>query len=42
MRVSKQIVIQTASELVDKNGLNNISLKTVADKLNIKTPFLLV
>ena len=40
MRVSKQIVIQTASELVDKNGLNNISLKTVADKLNIKTPSL--
>lgn len=40
MRVSKKIVIQTASDIADKNGLNGVSLKTVADKLNIKTPSL--
>lgn len=40
MRVSKKMIIQTASDIADKNGLNSVSLKTVADKLNIKTPSL--
>ncbi|MDN9333396.1 TetR/AcrR family transcriptional regulator [Clostridioides difficile] len=40
MRVSKKMVIQTASDIADKSGLNSVSLKIVADKLNIKTPSL--
>lgn len=40
MRVTKEIVIQTASDLVDQEGLNNLSLKIIAEKLNIRTPSL--
>lgn len=40
MRVTKSLVIQVASDLADQNGLNLISLKAVADKLNIRTPSL--
>lgn len=40
MRVTKEAVIQVASDIADKNGLNNVLLKTVAEKLNIRTPSL--
>lgn len=40
MRVTKAAVIQVASEIADENGLNNVSLKIVAEKLNIRTPSL--
>lgn len=40
MRVTKAAVIQVASEIADSNGLNNVSLKVVAEKLNIRTPSL--
>lgn len=40
MRVTKAAVIQTASEIADKDGLNDVSLKAVAEKLNIRTPSL--
>jgi len=38
MRVTKAAVIQAASDIADKDGLNNVSLKVVAEKLNIRTP----
>lgn len=40
MRVTKEAVIQTASDIADKEGLNEVSLKVVAEKLNIRTPSL--
>jgi AcrR family transcriptional regulator len=40
MRVTKVAVIQAASDIVDENGLNSVSLKSVAEKLNIRTPSL--
>jgi AcrR family transcriptional regulator len=40
MRVTKAAVIQTASDIADEKGLNNVSLKVVAEKLNIRTPSL--
>ncbi|MDI0264751.1 TetR/AcrR family transcriptional regulator [Clostridioides difficile] len=40
MRVSREIVIQTASDIADKDGLNKVSLKVVAAKLGIRTPSL--
>lgn len=40
MRVSKNMVIETASNIADNNGLSGVSLKTVAESLNIKTPSL--
>lgn len=40
MSISKEKVIQITSDLVDKEGLNNVSLKTVAEKLGIRTPSL--
>lgn len=40
MRVTKAAVIETASDIADKNGLNNVSLKAIAEKLNIRTPSL--
>ena len=40
MRVTKAAVIQAASDIADEKGLNNISLKVVAEKLNIRTPSL--
>ncbi len=40
MRVTKADVIQTASNIADKDGLSNVSLKAVAESLNIRTPSL--
>lgn len=40
VKITKDAVIQTASALVDENGLNQLSLKAVAEALNIKTPSL--
>ena len=40
MRVTKEAVIQAASDIADADGLNNVSLKVVAEKLNIRTPSL--
>lgn len=40
MRVNKAAVIGTACEIADEKGLNNVSLKAVAEKLGIKTPSL--
>lgn len=40
MRVTKADVIQTTSDIADKNGLSNVSLKAVAENLNIRTPSL--
>lgn len=40
MRVTKAAVIQAASDIADKDGLNNVSLKVVAERLNIRTPSL--
>lgn len=40
MRITKIAVIQAASDIADKKGLNNVSLKAVAEKLNIRTPSL--
>lgn len=40
MRVTKSAVIKAASEIADADGLNNVSLKVVAEKLNIRTPSL--
>ena len=40
MRVTKTAVIQAASDIADEKGLNNVSLKVVAERLNIRTPSL--
>lgn len=40
MRVTKTAVVQAASDIADEKGLNNVSLKAVAEKLNIRTPSL--
>ena len=40
MRVTKTAVIQVASDLADEKGLQNVSLKAVAENLNIRTPSL--
>lgn len=40
MGITKTEVIKTAAHIADENGLNNVSLKTVAEKLNIKSPSL--
>lgn len=40
MRVTKEAVIQAASDIADVDGLNKVSLKVVAEKLNIRTPSL--
>lgn len=40
MRVTKTAVIEVASDLIDKNGLSGVSLKSVADALGIRTPSL--
>lgn len=40
MRVTKEAVIQAASDIADADGLNRVSLKVVAEKLNIRTPSL--
>lgn len=40
MKITKNAIIQAASDIADEKGLNNLSLKIVAEKLNIKTPSL--
>ncbi len=40
MRITKEAVITAASEIADNDGLSKLSLKVVAEKLNIKTPSL--
>ncbi|MGI6070103.1 MAG: TetR/AcrR family transcriptional regulator [Blautia sp.] len=40
MKTTKEAVIKATSDLADKKGLNNVSLKSVAEKLNIRTPSL--
>lgn len=40
MRITKKTVIDTAADIADKNGLHGVSLKVVAERLNIKTPSL--
>ena len=40
MRVTRAAVIETASNIADKEGLNKVSLKAVAEKLDIRTPSL--
>ena len=40
MRVSREVVIQAAAYIADKEGFGKVSLKDVAEKLNIRTPSL--
>lgn len=40
MRITKSVVINTASNIADEQGLHNVSLKIVAERLGIKTPSL--
>lgn len=40
MKITKEAVIKATSDLADEKGLNNVSLKAVAQKLNIRTPSL--
>ena len=40
MRITKTAVIQAAADIADDKGLNNVSLKVVAEKLHIRTPSL--
>ena len=40
MRVTKAEVIKTASDMADRNGLHNVSLKAIAENLGIRTPSL--
>ena len=35
MRVTKAEVIKTASDMADRNGLHNVSLKAIAENLGI-------
>ena len=36
--VTKAEVIKTASDMADRNGLHNVSLKAIAENLGIRTP----
>ena len=36
MRVTKAEVIKTASDMADRNGLHNVSLKAIAENLGIR------
>lgn len=40
MKTTKEAVIKATSDLADEKGLNNVSLKSVAEELNIRTPSL--
>lgn len=40
MRTTKELVIQTASGIADRDGLSGVSLKAVAAALQIRTPSL--
>lgn len=37
MRVTRAEVIKTASDMADRNGLHNVSLKAIAENLGIRT-----
>ena len=38
MRVTKEDVIRAASDLADQQGLNGVSLKSVAEQLGLRAP----
>ena len=38
MRVTKAEVIKTASDMADRNGLHNVSLKAIAENLGFVPP----
>lgn len=38
MAVTKSTIIQTAADIADKEGLQNVSLKVIAEALEIRTP----
>lgn len=40
MRTTKELVLQAASEIADRDGLSGVSLKAVATALQIRTPSL--
>ena len=40
MRVTKEDVIRAASDLADQQGLNGVSLKSVAEQLGLRAPSL--
>ena len=40
MAVTKSTIIQTAADIADKEGLQNVSLKVIAEALEIRTPSL--
>lgn len=40
MKITKEAVIQAASDIADERGLHLLSLKAVAERLNVKTPSL--
>ena len=40
MRIHRDMVIETAARIADEQGLNGISLKTVAQELGIRSPSL--
>lgn len=40
MRVTKEMVVKTASDIVDETGLNKVTLKLVAEALGIQSPSL--
>jgi len=40
MRITKEAVIKAAADIADAEGLNKVTLKVVAEKLNIRTPSL--
>lgn len=38
MRIHRDMVIETAARIADEQGLNGVSLKTVAQELGIRSP----
>lgn len=40
MKITKELVLQAASDIADRDGLSGVSLKVVAEALNIRTPSL--
>lgn len=40
MRVTKEAVVMTASNIADQEGFSSVSLKAVAERLHIRTPSL--
>ena len=39
-RLNTETILNTAAELVEENGLENVSLLQVAEKLGVKSPSL--